>query len=101
MSLYHCSCGFAIDDADQYGDHLNLAFARSDDIGTDGLIHFESTAGERACACGVSVADPSELNDHLLMAFVTPDGVGGDGEKHVPTDLSTPERWYLKNATDE
>ena len=36
MSVFHCSCGFAIDDPDEYGDHIRLAFARDDDIGTDG-----------------------------------------------------------------
>jgi hypothetical protein len=45
MSALHCSCGFACDSPDEFGDHTRLVFARDDDIGTDGQAHAE-LAGE-------------------------------------------------------
>jgi hypothetical protein len=110
VSRYHCSCGFAIDDPCEFGDHFRLAFEVSDDIGIDGCVHTEladdhvRAAGRYpdtvplpryACACGFAADDTAEFDDHLLIAFITPDGIGTDGGRHVPLDLSTPERWYI------
>jgi hypothetical protein len=39
VSLFHCSCGFAIDDPDELGDHFLLAFISPDHIGTDSRRH--------------------------------------------------------------
>ena len=107
MSLFHCSCGFASDDADEFGDHTRLAFARDDDIGTDGQAHAD-LAGNRApgmpkhrCACGFQTGDTPEFDDHLLMAFIPPDNIGNDGDKHVPVDTSTPIRWYVRKTTSD
>jgi hypothetical protein len=108
MSRYRCSCGFAIDDPDESGDHYRLAFARDDDIGTDGRVHAELT-GDHAratgcypdtvpryvCACGFAADDTPQFDDHLLIAFITPDGTGTDGDKHAPMEPSMPERWYM------
>jgi hypothetical protein len=104
VSLFHCSCGFAIDAADEYGDHLEAAFTRLDDIGIDGRVHLELAGTEsrrRMCACGFAADDILEFDDHLLMVFVTPDGIGTDGERHVPVNTSTPDRWYVRKADDE
>ncbi|SRR5712691_2170936 len=107
MSLLHCSCGFASDDADEFGDHTRLVFARDDDIGTDGQVHFDVADGRtpggprHTCACGFQTDDTPELDDHLLMAFIAPDNIGSDGEKHVPTDTATPIRWYVRKAIDD
>jgi hypothetical protein len=97
MSVFRCACGFAADGPKEFGDHLEAAFARLDDIGTDGWIHVElagSRAGLRICACGFTADYASELDDHLLMVFVTPDGVASDGEKHVLVEPSTREHLY-------
>ena len=107
MSLFHCSCGFARDDADELGDHTRLAFARDDDIGADGQAHAD-LADERApstpkhiCACGFQTDDTPEFDDHLLIAFIPPDNIGSDGDKHVPADTATPIRWYVRKTVDE
>ena len=97
MSAFHCACGFAADAPKEFGDHLEAAFARIDDIGTDGCIHVEladSGLGVRICACGFSTNHASELDDHLLMVFITPDGIGSDGERHVLVNPSSRDRWY-------
>lgn len=109
MSHFHCSCGFAIDDPDEFGDHFRLSFAPGDDIGTDGHAHTELTdeyaratgrypasapLPRQVCSCGYATDDTAEFDDHMLMVFITPDGIGDDGEKHVPSDPSTPDRWY-------
>jgi hypothetical protein len=99
MSQFHCSCGFAIDLADEFGDHMHQVFARDDDIGTDGHIHYEladAATIKLACACGFATAGATEFDDHLLIVFITPDGIGNDGGKHVPTDPSTPDRWFVR-----
>ena len=107
MSLFHCACGFASDDADEFGDHQRLAFARDDDIGTDGQAHADLAdhrvpgAPRHACACGLQTDDTAEFDDHLLMAFIPPDNIGSDGDKHVPADPATPIRWYVRKATDD
>jgi hypothetical protein len=104
MSAFHCSCGFAIDDPDEYGDHFRLAFAVDDDIGTDGQVHADlvgGSVGRHECACGFTTAGTPEFDDHLLIMFVTPDGFGTDGQRHVPVDTSTPERWFVRKAVDE
>jgi hypothetical protein len=100
MSLYHCACGFAVDDPREFGDHLEASFARLDDIGIDGYVHLElagSGPRVRICACGFAADDAPELDDHLLIAFVTPDGIGSDGERHVLVDPSSRERWYPRH----
>lgn len=105
MSSYHCQCGFAINDADELGDHLREVFDRPDDTGTDGRVHIEVTPpGQRqplVCSCDFRAADPSEFDDHLLMMRIPPDNIGNDGEKHVPVDPSTPNRWYIREASGE
>jgi hypothetical protein len=101
MSQFHCSCGFAIDLADEFGDHLHQVFARDDDIGTDGRIHHELADEDSArltCACGFATGDRADFDDHLLIVFVTPDGIDNDGERHVPADLSTPDRWRVQES---
>jgi uncharacterized protein YndB with AHSA1/START domain len=110
VSRYHCSCGFAIDDPDEFGDHYRLAFTPEDDIGTDRRVHAELADGHaratgrypntvpvrrHVCACGFAADDTPELDDHLLIAFITPDGTGTDGGRHVPMEPSTPDRWYI------
>jgi hypothetical protein len=100
MSQFHCSCGFAIDAADEFGDHLRQVFARADDLGTDGQAHLEVADADPArlvCACGLAATGTAELDDHLLMVFIGPDGMGIDGERHVPVDPSTPDRWYVRD----
>ena len=105
MSRYHCACGFAIDEADELGDHLREVFARDDETGTDGRAHAEITPPGQArplvCACGFQAADASEFDDHILLVCVPADGIGRDGEKHVPVDPSTPIRWYIPGASGE
>lgn len=105
MSTYHCSCGFAIDEADEFGDHLREVFDRDDETGTDGLVHVEVTpVGQRqplTCACGFPAGSGPELDDHLLLVRIPLDGIGRDGEKHVPVDPSTPRRWYISDNGDE
>jgi hypothetical protein len=104
MSLFHCSCGFAVDDADEFGDHIRLVFARDDDIGTDGQGHVDLLGGAvgcHECACGLTTTDTPEFDDHLLIMFVTPDGIDIDGQRHVPVETSTPERWFVRKATDD
>lgn len=103
MSRFHCSCGFAIDRAEEFGDHLHQVFDRDDDIGTDGQVHREladTAPASHACACGFAASDLADFDDHLLLAFITHDGVGTDGERHVPEDPSSPDRWYVRGATD-
>jgi hypothetical protein len=104
MSLFHCSCGFAVDDADEFGDHIRLVFARDDDIGADGQVHADllgGSVGSHECACGLTTTDTPEFDDHLLIMFVTPDGIGADGQRHVPVDTSTHERWFVRKTADE
>src|SRR5258708_37603176 len=99
MSKFHCSCGFAIDQVEEFGDHLHQAVARDDDIGTDGRTHCEIAgrdSTDRACACGFATSDTTESDDHLLIVFITRDGSGTDGERRVPDDPSTPDRWFVR-----
>jgi hypothetical protein len=98
MSAFHCSCGFATDGAESFGDHLGLVFDRDDDMGTDGGRHAEiSPRGlpGHLCVCGFASADAQEFNDHLLLIVMTTDGIGIDGERHVPVDTATPHRWHV------
>jgi hypothetical protein len=104
VSNFHCSCGFAIDDADEFGDHIRLTFARDDDLGADGQVHADLAGGatrRHECACGFTTDDTPEFDDHLLIVFVTPDGVGTDGQRHVLVDTSTPDRWYIRKFADD
>ncbi len=99
MSCFHCSCGFAIDPAEEFGDHMHQAFARDDDTGTDGQAHYEradTDPATLACACGFAATGTADLDDHLLLMFITLDGIGTDGEKHIPADPSTPDRWHVR-----
>ena len=107
MSALHCSCGFACDSPDEFGDHTRLVFARDDDIGTDGQAHAE-LAGEHSpsllrhsCACGFQTDDTPEFDDHLLIVFIPADSIGNDGERHVPVDTATPIRWHVRRTIDE
>jgi hypothetical protein len=104
MSRFHCACGFAIDLAEEFGDHLHQAFARDDDIGTDGWVHVEldgSRSGAHVCACGFAAVGRADFDDHLLMVFITADGIGTDGDRHVPVDPSTPDRWHVRRSADD
>ena len=97
MSRYQCSCGFAIDDPAEFGDHYRLVFASDDDTGIDGRVHAEladdharatrrypDTVPRHVCACGFATDDTPEFDDHLLTAFITPDRIGTDGNEHLP-----------------
>jgi hypothetical protein len=108
VSRYRCSCGFAIDDPGEFGDHYRLAFAPDDDIGTDGRVHAEladdharatgrypDAVPRHVCVCGFAADDTPQFDDHLLIAFITPDGTGIDGCRHAPVGPSTPDRWYV------
>jgi hypothetical protein len=98
MSLYHCLCGAATDDPDEFGDHFRFAFACTSDTGNDGLVHAEITSPGEArnvCSCGLATDDPRKLDDHLLIVFTTPDGVGADGLKHIPIDTAAPDRFQV------
>jgi hypothetical protein len=104
MSRFHCACGFAIDHAEELADHPHQAFARDDDIGTDGHVHRElADAGQaqHLCACGFATSDATEFDDHFLIVFVTADSIGTDGARHVLEDPSTPDRWYVRRAIDD
>lgn len=110
MSVYHCSCGFAIDDADEFGDHLREVFDRPGDLGADGRVHAEVTgvtsgADRRqpwhVCACGFETGDTAEFDDHALLVLIPPDNTGTDGTKHIPVDPSTPDRWYIQGTPGE
>jgi hypothetical protein len=103
MSCFHCSCGFAIDDADAFGDHLRLVFTPDDDAGNDGRVHHElddggAPPGRHACACGFSAGGIAELDDHLLIVFIPSDDTGIDGQKHVVMDPSTPGGWLVQGT---
>lgn len=99
MSVYHCACGFAINDAAEFADHLLEVFDRV--TGTDGRPHAELITGDDrdsrvVCACGFRADTGTELDDHLLLALIPPDAIGVDGQKHVPLDPSTPVgRWFV------
>jgi hypothetical protein len=98
MSQFHCSCGFAVDDAESLGDHFGIVFARDDDNGLDGLPHAEvDSAGTTGhwCSCGFEAADVPELDDHLLMVVIPADGIDHDGVRHVLIDTATPLRWCV------
>jgi hypothetical protein len=103
VSAFHCSCGFAIDDADEFGDHFRAVFDREDDTGTDGRVHIEVTPeGQRqplVCACGFE-SNAREFDDHLLLVRIPPDNRGNDAETHVLVDTSTPVRLYFRDDGD-
>jgi hypothetical protein len=104
MSVFHCSCGFAIDHAEEFADHFHQVFAPDDDIGTDGRTHYELTNAslpKPKCACGFQASDMSELDDHLLIVFIPQDSMGSDDERHLPVDTSTPIRWHVRRAIDD
>lgn len=104
MSRFHCSCGFAINQAEELADHLHQAFARDDDIGADGHAHYElADTGPNGltCACGYATTIRADFDDHLLMVFITADGIGADGDKHVPVDPSTPDDWHVRRSADD
>jgi hypothetical protein len=104
VSAFHCSCGFAIDEAEEFGDHFLAVFDREDDIGTDGHVHAEVSGGHKkplVCACGFQAADAPEFDDHMLLVFTPSDNRGNDAERHVPVDTSTPVRLYLRDEGNE
>lgn len=102
MSLFHCECGFAINEAEEFGDHLRAVFDRGDDTGTDGIEHYErADTRVLSCACGFQPSDTAEFDDHVLLALIPPDGTGADGRRHIPVDHSTPERWYVRDDPDD
>jgi hypothetical protein len=101
MSLFHCLCGFANDDPDEFGDHFRLAFMRDDDTGTDGTDHAEITSPgdpRNICSCGFASSDPRDLDDHFLLVFTPPDAIGTDGHKHIPADLASAERFRVTGS---
>jgi hypothetical protein len=107
VSLFHCSCGFAVDDPDELGDHFREVFTPDDDAGTDGRVHAElaDDAAQRAghpaaahvCSCGLATNDASDFDDHFLLAFIPPDHAGTDGRRHP----ATPDRWHVEWGGDE
>lgn len=104
MSAFHCSCGFAIDDAEAFADHLGWVFDRDDDIGIDGIRHAEVSHNNppaHLCACGFTAANPVDFNDHLLIVVIPTDGIGLDGKKHVPVETATPGRWYANQPAED
>ena len=107
MSRFHCSCGFAIDDASEFGDHLREVFTPRDDACADGRVHDEADhkylcdAGTPpptafTCLCGFAADEAGELDDHFLLAVTPSDNIGIDGRKHVPVDTATPMRWGIR-----
>jgi hypothetical protein len=97
VSAFHCQCGFAIDDADEFGDHFRAVFDREDDTGTDGRVHHETRPADAkpmVCACGYQAADAPEFDDHILLVLTPSDNRGNDAETHIPVDTSTPVRLY-------
>jgi hypothetical protein len=99
MSVFHCSCGFAIDDCEAFADHLGWVFDRDDDIGIDGKPHAEVIHDDlpaHLCGCGFVAIDAAEFNDHLLLVTIPSDGIGIDGDRHVPVDTGTPLNWYAR-----
>jgi hypothetical protein len=97
VSALHCSCGYATDTANDFGDHLGFVFDPDDDIGTDGTAHAEIAHGgppRHLCACGYGTQDTQDFNDHLLLAVLPPDAIGLDGARHVPVSTATPHHWY-------
>jgi hypothetical protein len=104
MSQFHCSCGFAIDDAESFADHLGWVFDPYDDIGTDGNAHAEVASGNLSghlCTCGFATVDTAEFNDHLLIVVIPPDAIGIDGDRHAPTETATPIKCYVRRAVDD
>jgi len=104
MSQFHCSCGFAIDDAEGLADHFGWVFDRDDDIGADGGRHAEishASPPAHLCACGFTAVDAAEFNDHLLLVVIPSDGIGIDGNRHVPVDLGTPSHWYARSPNND
>jgi hypothetical protein len=104
MSIFHCSCGFAIDDPEAFADHLGWVFDRDDDIGTDGIPHAEiirNNESSHLCVCGFSATDAVEFNDHLLLVVIPTDGIGIDGNRHVPEDMATPHHWYARRPAND
>jgi len=100
MSVYHCSCGFGADTAEDYADHLGLAFDPDDDLGPDGTAHAEVSHDgppRHLCACGYAAQDSPDFNDHLLLAVLPANAIGLDGARHVPVDTATPHSWYAHN----
>jgi hypothetical protein len=101
MSQYHCSCGFANDDAAELGDHLLTVFTPEDDHGNDGREHAELVkTGETrlhwlVCLCGFSADETEEFDDHMLLVFTTLDGIGNDGKRHVVIDPSSASDHYV------
>lgn len=103
MSAFHCSCGFAIDDAESFADHFGWVFDRDDDIGIDGNRHVEigfANSSGHHCTCGFASTDAIEFNDHLLLMVIPIDGIGIDGGRHVPVDMASPHNWYAWRPTN-
>jgi transposase InsO family protein len=80
VSRYHCSCGFAIDDPDEFGDHYRLAFAPDDDIGTDrrtlefelrSLRKFATRAAARP-AVAAWIEDYNHVRRHSALGMRSP-----------------------------
>lgn len=55
----------------------------ADDMGTDGQVHLELTAGLK-CQCGFTAVGPEGLDEHFRAVFPSPaDRIGRDGHRHV------------------
>jgi hypothetical protein len=103
MSRFHCSCGFAVDDAESFADHLGWVFDPNDDIGTDGNAHAEISSSQPSghlCVCGFAAPDTAEFNDHLLVVVIPSDAIGFDGDRHTPVDTATPIKCYVRRFVD-
>jgi hypothetical protein len=110
VSLFHCSCGFAIDDPGELRDHLGAVFIPDDDTDAEGRAHVELAdeyarqaglpSAVHVCSCGLATDDTAEFDDHFLLAFFPPDSVGTDGLRHSVVDPATPDRWYFTRGED-
>jgi hypothetical protein len=111
VSLFHCSCGFAIDDPDELGDHFRRVFTPDGDTDACGRLHVELAddcapraalpAAGHVCSCGYATDDASAFDDHFLLAFAPPDHIGTDGRRHSVMDPATPDRWHVAPGEGE
>lgn len=105
MSVFHCSCGFAVDDPGELRDHFGEVFTPGDDADANDVVHAEladdyaQLAGlplaVHLCSCGFGTDDTAEFDDHFLLAFFPPDAIGTDGRRHSVVNPATPNRWHV------
>jgi hypothetical protein len=82
MTAISCTCGFTPDQTCELADHFGDMFTPDDDIGPDGQVHLELTAGLK-CSCGFTAIITDELDKHFHSVFPPPAGqIGRDGRQH-------------------